>query len=274
VNPHLPLTQQGRRARVVQRLQKSLLSKAWPRTQIAGLVLLTGLAGLLASFFMLQAGVHSMALRYPLAVLVAYGIFLGLLWWWLRMRESFKDFLLDQAPGVDLPWPHTSRTPAWTSGQGGDFSGAGASGNFEANAALEAATGLSQTSTQAPVPAPVKAPAPDTDPSAGAGFADDMLVPLMIVALVGGLAFSSLYIVYSAPTLMAELLLDGALSATLYRRLRKVEHRHWISTALRHTGPPFLLTAFVLAAVGWALQTQAVDAHTLGAALQFLKNSP
>jgi hypothetical protein len=267
VNPRLPLTQQGRRARMVQRLQKSLLSKAWPRTQMALLVLLTGLAGLLASFFMLQAGVQSMALRYPLAVLVAYGIFLGLLWLWLRMRESFKDFFLDQAPGVDLPWPNTSRTPTWTSGKGGDFSGAGASGNFDSKVPIEASTGLIHTRAQAPTAAP------EAGSAADAGLADDMFIPPAVVALVGGLAFSSLYIVYSAPALMAELLLDGALSATLYRRLRKLDHPHWISTALRHTFPPFLLTAFFLAAVGWALQTQAVDAHTLEEALQFLRNS-
>ena len=46
------------------------------------LVSLTGGAGLLASFLMLHAGIASMAWRYPLALLAAYGVFLLLLWLW------------------------------------------------------------------------------------------------------------------------------------------------------------------------------------------------
>ena len=52
------------------------------------LVVLTGGAGLLASFVLLHLGVDSMAVRYPLAVTIAYAVFLLLLWLWLRTKAE------------------------------------------------------------------------------------------------------------------------------------------------------------------------------------------
>ena len=58
-------------------------------SQIVGL---TGAAGLLFSYLMLEAGITSMAQRYPLALLAAYGVFLFRLWLWLRTKaEDYVD---------------------------------------------------------------------------------------------------------------------------------------------------------------------------------------
>jgi hypothetical protein len=78
---------------------------------------------------------------------------------------------------------------------------------------------------------------------------------------------ASVYVVWLAPSLLAELLLDGALSYTLYRHLRRDalgQPRHWVQTALRRTVWPFVAVAVFLAAVGAALQLCAPEAHTLG----------
>ena len=87
-----------------------------------------------------------------------------------------------------------------------------------------------------------------------AAQAEEFAIPLMLLVLVGVLLFSSLFVVYSAPTLFAELLLDGVLAAGLYRRLSRVERRHWLETALRRTFWPFLLTAGLAAVLGVVMQ--------------------
>lgn len=262
------------RAQAVAQLRSDLLRQSWPRLQMSLLVSLTGGAGLLASFLMLHAGIASMTWRYPLALLAAYGVFLLLLWLWLRTRVDDWADLPD--PGFDLSLPGGRPMPNWSSGGGGDFGGGGASASF--NPPMPTASSL-------PVPTPTNL-SHDVADGASDGLADglgavgdaidvdELAIPLLVVALAIGLALSSLYVVYSAPTLFAELLLDGALSATLYRRLRHIERQHWVSTAIRRTVWPFALTALLLAAVGWGLQSLAPQAHTLGEAIRLSQNHP
>lgn len=86
------------RGKLVQRMQDRLQAQSWPRVQMALIVAFTGLAGLLVSAVLLKLGVNSMALRYPVATLVAYGAFLDLLWLWMRTRS---DDWADAANGLD-----------------------------------------------------------------------------------------------------------------------------------------------------------------------------
>lgn len=257
------------RDEAVGRLRHDLQTRGWPRSQMTLLVGLTGASGLLASFLLLRAGLDSMVLRYPLALLAAYGVFLLLLWLWLRAQA--EDWTEVPDPGIHLPDlglkpDRVCNTPTLSSDQGGDFGGGGASASFEAPAQVHP---LMQR-------APVQMRGSATDTSGAfdnigsvgnLGDADELVVPLLVIVLAVGLVLSSLYVVYSAPTLLAELLLDGALSATLYRRLHGIERRHWVSTALRNTALPFVLTALLLTAVGWALQSAAPGARSLGDAL-------
>lgn len=244
------------RSRLVQRLQQHLERHAWPRAQMMLLVALTGAAGLLASFVLLQTGVHAMWLRYPLALGAAYLVFLGLLWLWLRTNAS--DYV--DAPGVsdasdaqcaqgtpdglDVLSNNTS-SPEFTSGGGGDFAGGGASASFDAPASNTLGVSLGSVAD-----------------------ADEFAIPLVVLLLAAGLALSSLYVVYTAPALFAELLLDGALAATLFRRLRGLATQHWIETAVTRTALPFLLTALFLGLCGAAMQAYAPEAHSLGDVLQ------
>ncbi len=276
MKPQRPLDIPRSRDEAVGRLRHDLQTHGWPRSQMTLLVALTGGSGLLASFLLLRAGLDSMALRYPLALLMAYGVFLLLLWLWLRTRaEDWTDI---PDPGIGLPDLDRApsgalHTPTWTPGQGGDFGGGGASASFESPT-------RAHPLAQSP---PVRAHGGATDASGHPdGFgsvsdladADGFAIALLLIALAAGLALSSLYVVYSAPTLLAELLLDGALSATLYHRLRGIERRHWVSTALRRTALPFVLTGLLLVAVGWGLQSAAPGARSLGEALHHLSAAP
>lgn len=260
----------------VGRLRHDLQTHGWPRSQMTLLVGLTGGSGLLASFLLLKAGLESMALRYPLALLLAYGVFLLLLWLWLRTTAD--DWADVPDPGLDLSGlditPTSARhTARWSSGEGGDFGGGGASASFDAPARAHPL--MHRPSVQPHGGATDTTGSFDGIGSVGdLGDADEFAIPLLLIALAAGLALSSLYVVYSASTLLAELMLDGALSATLYHRLRGIERRHWVSTALRRTFLPFALTALLLAAVGWGLQSAAPGARSLGDAIHQVQARP
>jgi hypothetical protein len=249
------------RRQMLLRVQGRLQDDGFPRLQMSLLVVLTGGFGLLSSFGLLQAGLASMALRYPSALALAYVFFLLLLWMWLRWRGDDVRHLADMA-GQTLSSPnncgsHTARTP-FESGEGGEFAGGGASGSFDTGTAgwrpdSSDLSGIDNPPTQA-----------ISDAASAVGEADELAIPLAVVLLTAGLALAMLYVVYIAPALMAELLVDGALSYVLFRRLRHEEQRHWLSSAVRHTWLPFLLTGLFLCAAGAGLAWFAPGAESVG----------
>lgn len=251
----------------IRRLMGKLEGDGFPRLQMFFLVMLTGTAGMAASFTLLHSGVESMPARYPLAVGCAYLVFLFLLWLWLRTKaEDYVD------GSFDIPLPGGSHDGASIShehapifsGGGGEYGGGGASGSFQVDDSL-------------PLPSLPEVGIPGGDSVGEAvgevvGGADEGAVPLvialLIAALVAVLLFASLYVVYLAPALFAELLVDGALSASLYRRMRGLQTRHWLESAVRRTLVPFAVTAVSLGAIGYAFEWYAPQAHTLGEVVQ------
>lgn len=256
----------------IRRLMGKLEGDGFPRLQMFFLVMLTGAAGLATSFGLLRSGVDTMLVRYPLSVGGAYLVFLFLLWLWLRTKA---DEYLDGS--LDIPLPSGSggdssasvgHEPTF-SGGGGEHGGGGASGGFQLDESLPS-----------PSLPDVSIPGGDSVGEAVGeviGGADEGAIPLAIVllvaALVATLLLAALYVVYLAPALFAELLVDGALSASLYRRMRGLQTRHWLESAVRRTLVPFAITAIALAAVGYGLQWYAPQAHTLGDVLRQTRSS-
>jgi hypothetical protein len=72
------------------------------------------------------------------------------------------------------------------------------------------------------------------------------------------------FVVYSAPILLAEVALDAAVVAPIYRRLRREEAGHWAGAVLRHTWMPALVVILFVAAAGFALQQAAPEARSIG----------
>lgn len=215
----------------VTRVRADLVENGFPRLRMLLIVALTGGAGFLASFVLRALGVATMAVRYPAAVGVAYLVFLFLLWLWLRTSAE------DYADLADLP-----------------------SGSNSRNCSAEC---------HGEVPVPGEPPVSDdggaiSEVIGGAAQAEELAIPLLLLIAVAAVAFSSLWIVYSAPSLFAELLVDGVLSATLYRRLRGIETRHWLETAVRRTIAPFAITAVVAGFCGAVMHLYYPSATSLG----------
>ena len=94
--------------------------------------------------------------------------------------------------------------------------------------------------------------------------ADEFAIPLMAIVLAFGLALASFYVIYIAPTLLAEVLVDGTLSFALYRYIRGDDPAHWLVTAIRRSFLPFLATAVFLAIMGAAMAAYAPGAKSIG----------
>ena len=89
------------RARLVQRLRLHLQSQSHPRLELALIVAIAAMVGFVTSVVLRWAGVDSMAVRYPLALIAAYGVFIALIGLWLKTRDDdCQSDALDAA--VDL----------------------------------------------------------------------------------------------------------------------------------------------------------------------------
>lgn len=241
-----PALHASSRQEAIQRLRGRLENDGYPRLQMMLLVAITGGVGFLSSYALLRAGLDQMAARYVLACGIAYLAFLGLLWLWMHTRAS--DYLdVPDLSGVG-PRHDTAAADADWDGGGGQSGGGGASSAFDGSSS----------------PSSLSADDAVGDAFGAVADAEEFAIPLMVVVAVVVMLLSSLFVVYSAPILFAELLLDGVLAASLYRRLRRIETRHWLETAIRRTIWPFVLTAVVLAAVGFGAAWYVPEADSIG----------
>ena len=245
---------QRHRHNEIQRIRGDLERDSFPRLQMLLLVTITGASGFLASYILFHAGLIEMWLRYLVSFGVAYLVFLILLWLWLRTRaEDYAD--LPDFSGS--PSSGSDSSGACYSGKGGEFGGGGASGAFDAPSEHISVIGDSGSSV--------------SDAFGTAAEAEEFAIPLVILVAAAAMLCSSLFMIYSAPILFAELVVDGVLSASLYRRLRGLETQHWLETALRRTALPFALTAAIVSASGWGMALYAPEAHSIGDVVSYSK---
>lgn len=246
------------RSAAVQRVQDRLQRDSFPRLQMSLIVAATGGFGLLTSYVTLQLGLTSMAVRYPLALGVAYLFFLFLLWVWLRAREADVD-LGDLVDAADLvPTPRSAGAskggPDIVSGGGGDFAGGGASGAFRAFAPVTPDHGGVGSSLSS-----VAGDAVDA-----VSDADEVAIPLVVIVFAVGIALASLYVIYAAPVLLAEVLVDSGVSYALVRRLPEADRPHWLASAFRRTVLPLVVTAVFVSVLGAVMASVVPGAVSIG----------
>jgi hypothetical protein len=210
------------------------------------ILMVTTLAGVGASKLMLVGGVHNVALRYPLTVILAYLVFLGLVKLWLfliseapahRLVENVGDALTSNIPLPNLPG---TGSPSFAGG-GGTFGGGGASESF-ADA----------------VPEGIKDAAGSVGDAVGGALDDEGgvalvvvlgILALMLFSVLGGAA----YLIWQAPAILSEAAFDALLAASLVRSSRRMNEPDWLGSIFTATWKPFaLILAFSLLA-GWAM---------------------
>jgi hypothetical protein len=236
------LDPQARQA-AVSRLTARLTRHHSPRLTMMLVVACAAGIGFLVSASLLWMRVRYMPVRYGVACLIGYGVFLALMNRWLghHSRQSEVNNLLDAGDVVtSLEIP-------------GVFSG-GRSGGGGASASFDAA-GVSPP--VAPVPL-VKGKSWDLDLDEGG----KVLPLLAVIAIVAGLVACG-SVIWSAPGMLAELLVDGAVAGAAYGRLRR-SRSDWTLDVVRRTWMPAtaLIATFVL--LGLAGHYFKPDADSIG----------
>ena len=231
--------EEQQRLRLLGRLRRHLAQRRSPRATLSGIMMATAVTGFCASVGMLKLGLLAMWLRYPLAVLFAWGVFLLLVRLWAeRERDAIRvdeelaglgpndERVQDERRPVSQHRAHGARSRRWY-----DW--------------------LNPFDLLELVPLELE------------GCLVLGGIVILITATVGAvIAVGGL--IFQAEALLAEVLLDTVLVSALYHRLRKREQDWWLHGALRHTAWPVLATIASLLILALFFQHYAPDAHSIG----------
>lgn len=241
------------RERSIRRVAGMLERESFPRTLLLGFVTVAGASGFLASAGLLALGFQNPAPRYAFAGLVGYGAFLLSLRLWLGTRREGDASL----PEVDLnPIGEIGTRKADTFGGGGGFSGGGSGGR------IHAMSGVVDVASASDAKESVLGDAAGLAADADEGIV--VLAPiLLIVAVLVGVA-ASLSVVWQAPVLLAEVLVDGALAALVYQRVQARPAAHWTTSVWRRTWKPALAIVVTLAVFGALIPVLVPGADSIG----------
>lgn len=101
--------------------------------------------------------------------------------------------------------------------------------------------------------------------------AGDACIVVAAICLLVLLAGYSLYFVWEAPALLAELLIEAGFAGGLYRGLKSARPDRMFRTALSRTWIPFAVMAILLMGLGKTVQLRYPQALTLGQAIYEMK---
>jgi hypothetical protein len=240
--------EEKQQARLLARVRGHLRRRGISHGVISGIMFVTALAGFLASVGMLKVGIGQMWLRYPLAVLLAWVVFLALVRGWTEVERSTMsadEELVglesrgdDQAVESESVWKGRapeSRPDRWR-GAANVLEFISHFLDFEGCLVLGAV--------------------------------------VAVIALATGAAVAIGSMVMQAEALLAEVLLDALLVSALYHRLRKKELDWWTGGILRETiGPVFMIMGCLMIA-GIAAHSYAPEAHSVGGVWHHWRKAP
>jgi len=230
------------------------------RLHMTIILVATFAAGLLTVHGLLAIHVAKLWLRYAIAVLVAYGAFLGLLKIWLiyfaiciRHAHSGGSSSggLDLDSFCDFSSSGTSTSsPASSLGSGGGkFGGGGASGSW------------GPAEPQPVIVAPVKSSAASSSSSSssGSGFGvdldgDEIVLVLIVIAVAAAIVGASAYLIYAAPTILGDTAFNAVLATALVHKTKKVSHPDWVGSVVHATAIPFAIVFALTILMGWYAQ--------------------
>ena len=237
------------RRRFVSRLAARFLVRFHMGLMFAG----TLAAALLTTRLLLLAGVHSLIVRYALAVVGGYLVFFVFVRGWI----FYVTRLRPGGPGLDVP--------DVSGGFGGGGGGGGSAPGFHAGGGHFGGGGASGSFDEAPVFRTV-ADAGGGGGGGGSGgggggskwsFSLDLdegiwivIALLVLVACLGGAA---IWLVWQAPLILPEAAFEALLAAGLVKTARTSEARGWMRGVVRSTAIPFVLILAAAIFLGWAV---------------------
>jgi len=213
-------------------------------------------SGVLGSRFLLLLGVHSMRLRYPLAILGSYAVFFLLVrvWIWYVSRVHTRSFGSGSSK--------SSGGGSVDFGSGGGGGSGGGTGSFRGFGGGSSGGGGASDSWGPAAEADIAAHSQASSGSGGSHWfsgsgggdldlGDDWAILLLLAALVLAIVFAGGYLIYVAPSILPEAAWQAALATTLVRSTKKADHQNWMKCILRSSAIPFAIILILGSALGW-----------------------
>jgi len=213
---------------------RSLAAQVFVRCHMALIFAGTLAAGMIVSKVALEAGVHSMPLRYLLSASAAYGVFFLLVRLWIAYALRAVDTSSEPVVGSP-PAPPVRHTPA----------------------TQRTGTGRRE------LPWPVRI----LGQFVGEAVGELLGYLLLFLLIVGSLLIVAAYLVWQAPVILVEAAFEVWLASTLLSRIHDFERRGWVPITARATIVPFAYVVVTAMIVAWWLQHVCPAAATLRAAL-------
>jgi hypothetical protein len=240
-----------------QRIKKYWARKFFIRFHMSLILIGTILVGLLVSYILFKVGLKSMAIRYPISVILSYAAFFLFIRLWLayvRKKDSVTKRILD-ASGDLVSFPDfsvgnaSSQEVAFVPG-GGEFGGGGVSGSFD----IPATGTLTERSLSSPDIVGVGDTAGEGVVDAAASVLDEgvsILIPLMIViAIVFG---ASIFLIYEAPLILTEAAFEFVLAGVLIKQAKVIDNPNWVGSIFKNTWKPFACTLVIACCIAFVL---------------------
>lgn len=263
------------RASRIEQMRKKILQGGRPRLLMTGILMLTGLTGFLSSFTLLHLGMTSMALRYPLAILLGYGVFLLCIRAWVRSHATIpQETKSTSSSNWSFDLPNLKGGSNGGSGdfsfKGGSFGGGGSGASFQSGS-----TGLITSNPAAlPVLPPENmsnAPNVANTSSGGGGWSldlDEGAIFLIVLVVALGLFIALGYVIWAAPAILAEILVDAVAASSLYGGLKQISRTQWFLTALKKTGWVVGVLCILFGGAGFLIQEEMPKVRSLGDVFQ------
>lgn len=228
------------------RVKRHLVQRLYVRFHMFLILGTAGMSGMLVSWLLLKLGVSQMLIRFPIAILCAYGMFLLCVALWLRYvarvkREPAQSSSLDGGDVLDAAdlvdavgdLPGSVGSGGRVAGSGGNFGGGGASGAWSE-----------------PMPQQGFIAQPGGTSTGGKGFDFDfsfdldgegLVVLVLAIAVIVAIACASGYLIWFAPDILAEAVVGAALAGSLARSARREDAGGWVMGVVKKTWWPFAI---------------------------------
>lgn len=235
------------------------------RVHMSLILLATVCAGFLATRIMFALHLDNVLIRYPLAVIIAYGIFFVSVKLWLtyiastpapqKVQNRSPD-LLDLMPDLPISGGNVGEL---FHGSGGEFSGAGASGSFENVAAAFTDSGTGAFPGGIDAGSGIGDAVGDVAGEAVSSALGDeggvaaVVVFALLAAIVAVVVGAGIYLVYEAPFILSEAAFEFVLAASLVRGTRRMDDSEWMGSVFKTTGIPFSVTLALALLAGFLM---------------------
>jgi hypothetical protein len=221
------------------------------RLHMTLILLATAMAGATASKLLLVLGFHNPAIRYPLTVLFAYGVFFVAIKFWLwivigstAVNSRLSGSSITDIPDLPLPDNAGSSVPSdgFSGGGGGSFLGGGSSGSY-GDAAASAGSTVSKSSGGF-------FGSFDIDIDEGIGIVIVFALFALLLFVIFG---AGAYLIYQAPAILSEVAFDSVLAVSLVRKSNKMQDPDWIGSVFKATWKQFTAILLIAGIAGIAI---------------------